>query len=185
MEPLSNSIILIGFKHVGKSVIGSELASRLGLPFIDLDKEIERAFEREYQEKCSCRQIMEKQGELFFRNLERNSLAQMLQSKPSIISLGGGTPINEENQQLIKPHTVIHITAKREVVFERIMIRGRPAFLSVEESPLVALNRLWDERIKIYKKLTNLSINNDGSVSSAVDQIIQHLFLHEGIRRSS
>lgn len=173
---LPNSILLIGFKHVGKSVIGRELAFRLGWPFIDLDKAIERAFENKYQEKCSCRQIMEKRGQSYFRNLEKKVLVQAIQSTPSVISLGGGTPMDEENQKLIKCHKVIHITAPRETVFKRIMSEGRPAFFSVEEPPLEAFNRLWDEREKIYQKLTGFSVNNNGSVVSGVAQILQHIY---------
>jgi shikimate kinase len=175
---LSNSIILIGFKHVGKSVIGRELAFRLALPFIDLDKEIELAFEQDHQDKLTCRQIMEKNGQFYFRKLEREVLAQMMPSRPSVISLGGGTPMDEENRKLIKHHTVIHITAPPGVVFERIMVRGRPAFFSIEEPAFETFNRLWNEREKIYKKLTRLCIDNDGLVSSGVEAILRHLPLN-------
>ena len=175
MKQFLNSIILIGFKHVGKTVIGRELASRLERPFIDLDEEIERMFANENKEKSTCRQIMQAHGQSYFRNLEKRVLAQIIQLKNSIISLGGGAPMNEENQKLIKNGTVIHIEAPRGVVFERIMIQGRPAFFSLEESPLVSFNRLWNERDEIYKKLADFSIENNGLVGSAVERILKHI----------
>ncbi|KTD32822.1 shikimate kinase I [Legionella nautarum] len=175
MKQFLNPIILIGFKQVGKTVIGRELASRLELPFIDLDEEIERMFASENKEKRTCQQIMKAHGQSYFRDLEKRGLAQSIQSNTSIISLGGGTPINKENQQLIKAGVVVHIEAPRGVVFERIMIQGRPAFYSIEESPLVSFNRLWNERDEIYKKLADLSIENNGLLVSAVDRILMHI----------
>src|SRR3990167_10617486 len=152
MTHLSKSIIFIGFKHVGKSVIGNALALRLAKPFIDLDEEIERVFENEYQEKRSCRQIMTMYGQSYFRDLEKKVLAQIIQSRPSVIALGGGTPMDKENQELIREHTVVHVLAPRGVVFERIMVQGRPAFFSAEEPLIESFNRLWNEREAVYKK---------------------------------
>lgn len=178
MKPVLNSIILIGFKHVGKTVIGRELASQLRLPFIDLDEEIERLFANEHKEKMTCRQIMNVYGPSYFRTIEKRSLARISQSTSSIVSLGGGTPVDKENQKLIKNSTIIHIEAPRGVVFERIMIQGRPAFFSEEESPLDSFNRLWNERDKIYKKLANFSIENDGLIVSAVERILKNLLIN-------
>lgn len=175
MKQFLNPIILIGFKQVGKTVIGRELASRLDLPFVDLDEEIERMFASENKEKSTCRQIKKAHGQSYFRNLEKRGLAQSIQSKISIISLGGGTPINKENQKLIKTGIVIHIEAPQGVVFERIMIQGRPAFFSGEESPLVSFNRLWYQRDEIYKKLADLSVENNGLLVSAVNQILMRI----------
>lgn len=178
MTPLSKSIIFIGFKHVGKSVIGNALALRLAKPFIDLDEEIERVFENEYQEKRSCRQIMTMHGPSYFRDLEKKVLAQIIQSRPSVIALGGGTPMDFDNQELIRDHTVVHVLAPRGVVFERIMVQGRPAFFSAEEPPLESFNRLWNEREAVYKKLASYSIDNNGLVVSGVEQVLQHLHLN-------
>lgn len=178
MTHLSKSIIFIGFKHVGKSAIGNALALRLAKPFIDLDEEIERVFEKEYQEKRSCRQIMVMHGKSYFRSLEKRVLTKILQAKPSVIALGGGTPMDCDNQELIKEYTVVHVLASRGVVFERIMVQGRPAFFSAEEPLIESFNRLWNEREAVYKKLASFSIDNNGLVVSGVEQVLQHLHLN-------
>lgn len=175
MDNDNKHIILIGFKHVGKSVIGRELAVRLQKPFVDLDQKVESAFLDIYHEKLTCRQIMQKHGQLFFRELERLCLKQIMGSSSSIISLGGGTPIEEENQTLLKHHVLIHITAPRGIVFERIMLQGRPAYFSTEEDPFSSFNRLWNEREKIYLKMTTLSIENNNSIELAVNTIIKKM----------
>jgi shikimate kinase len=168
----THHIILIGFKSVGKSAIGKELSLRLHKSFIDLDHKIESLYEIETHKKLPCRQIMLQHGQDYFRNLENRALHDIISSKPMIISLGGGTPLNEENQKLIQGNLIIHITASRSITFERIMTKGRPAFFSPDENPLDTFNRLWDERKIVYEKLAILSVDNCGSIKQAVDQIL-------------
>lgn len=175
MSVLTNHIVLIGFKHVGKSVIGQMLARKLNRPFIDLDQQIELLYEKQFGMKSHCRQIMKLHGESFFRRLEIDALRQTVNFKSSVISLGGGTPLDRENQQLIKSSIRIHITAPRGIVYERIMISGRPAFFIPGEDLLESFTRLWDERNKIYEKINDFSIENKSSVADAVNQIINKI----------
>lgn len=176
MNKPTQHIILIGFKNTGKSVIGQALALSLKKPFIDLDREIEFEFENQFHKKLSCRQIVESQGECFFRELEKNSLKKII-NKPeaTVIALGGGAVMHEETQEMIKMHMLIHITAPRGIVFERIRVQGRPAFFSEEENLFDTFNRLWRERDVVYKKLTSFTVSNDGSIVEARDCIIHQL----------
>lgn len=168
-------IILIGFKHVGKSVIGRSLALRMGRMHLDLDHEIERLYETQFQNKLSCREIVAQEGEKFFRNLEHQALEEALKTKPCVISVGGGTPMLEENRGLIKTHCVIYITAPPKQVFERIMRKGRPSFFPADEDPLATFNRLWLEREKVYKQLATFTVNNRKSISCTMEQLIRYL----------
>lgn len=167
-------IILMGFKHVGKSAIGKALASKLNRPFIDLDLRIELLYEMQTTLKSSCRIIMQTHGEAFFRQLEHQALKEAIQAKPTVISLGGGTPLYSENEILMQPHCVIHIEAPRGIVFERIMASGRPAFFSPEKNPFETFITLWEEREQTYQRCRNFSIQNDASIEYAVQQIMQH-----------
>lgn len=133
-------LILIGFKHAGKSTIGCKLASQLTRPFIDLDREIECHFFAENQEELSVRDIMLQKGEDFFRQLEQRTLATVLSRDPAIIALGGGTPLAIENQALLKEKILIHIQAHPEWVFERIMKNGQPAFFKQDVDPIHSFN---------------------------------------------
>ncbi len=169
----NHHIILIGFKSVGKSAIGMELSARLQKPFIDLDQQMETLFEDENHEKLSCRQIMLLNGQEYFRNLESKALQDIIHLKSSIISLGGGTPLNEANQKLIQGNLIVHIVAPKSITFERIMMKGRPAFFSPNENPLETFNRLWDERKTVYEQLAIITVDNSGSIKEAVDRILQ------------
>lgn len=177
MKMLTNHIILIGFKHVGKSVIGKNLANQLHMPFIDLDHLIESLYESEFGIKYACRQIMQAHGIDFFRNIETQALHKALSSRPAIISVGGGTPISLTNQQLLQTHFVVHVTAPRGIVFERIMVNGRPAFFNPEEDPLTSFNHFWNERETVYRKLKTISVENNASVALAVNKILHKLHM--------
>ncbi len=171
----NHHIILIGFKYVGKSIIGRQLAKSLNKNFIDLDKELEKLYEKNFFETLSCREIMQKHGENQYRELESEALQQTLKSSSSIISVGGGAALRQVNQEIIKSHTLLHVVAPRGIVFERIMVEGRPAFFDVNKDPYEAFSSLWNDRDKIYKNLTTHIVNNDSTIEQAVNEAIAHL----------
>ncbi len=169
-------IIIIGFKNTGKSVVGSALASRINKPFIDLDHVIEKNFEKKHQEKMSCRMIMKKYGEFFFRTLESNALKYSIQQKSSVISLGGGAVLLKENQSLIKSHIVIHLGAPFDEVFHRIIAEGIPSFFEENSNTLQEFKRQWDERQPLYEACRSFDkIMNHQSIEKTVQKIIEQL----------
>ncbi|MDP9249121.1 MAG: hypothetical protein M3M85_01235 [bacterium] len=165
-------LILIGYKSVGKSAIGRELAQRARMNFIDLDEEVERIYQKKFGPQSNCRKIMHEIGQDAFRELEHEALREVLENTScSVISLGGGTPLLIENKSLLQGHTVIQITAPKNIVFERIMINGKPAFFPTEEHPLVSFNRTWKDRAEVYDALSVITVENSGSVEQTAQLI--------------
>jgi shikimate kinase len=165
-------LILIGFKHTGKTAVGQLLAEKMNRPFIDSDKVIEQNYRHQYGLDYTCREIYNHHGEAFFREQEHQSLTQLLQKSPAVIALGGGTPMAEQNQRLIKGHLIIHITASAEIVFQRIMAGGKPAFFPAQEDPQAYFQRLWRQRQKVYQALADITVDNTGAVTETLDKII-------------
>ena len=168
-------IILIGFKHVGKSTVGRALAKKLQWPFIDLDRQIEQNFRRQSQQALSCREIFKQRGELFFRNYETQTLMEVLTLPTAVIALGGGAPLREDNQALLKSHWLIHLTASPSIVYERVMARGKPAFFPEDTDPVDFFQHLWNQRQPIYAKLADLTVDNTQSIAHTVDLILEEL----------
>ncbi|MCB2180333.1 3-dehydroquinate synthase [bacterium] len=87
-------IFLYGPSGSGKSTVGYTLAKMLALPFIDLDREIEKNAGQ------SIPQIMSTKGEHAFRNAETRALEKAIQGNEAVIALGGGALLREENRSL-------------------------------------------------------------------------------------
>lgn len=174
---MNKHVVFIGFKNVGKSVIAMNLAGKIHEQFIDLDHKIELLSEKRFSRKLSCREIMQTYGEKIFRDIETEALHYVIKLDSCVIALGGGTLSRVENQILIKTHFIIHVTTSPGIVFERIMIHGKPAFFSFKHDPIISFKKLWNKRRKVYQKFADLSIENNGPVEETVEKIINQLVL--------
>lgn len=96
MRSSERKFALIGFMGSGKSCIGKILASRLGLPFADLDHEIERA------RGSSISGIFQHEGEAGFRLLEEKALSDLSGRRGGLVlSCGGGIVMSPANRALL------------------------------------------------------------------------------------
>lgn len=173
---INNHIILIGFKHVGKTTLGKAIAKIINCPFIDLDREIEYFYENKYKSNLSCREIMHTKGEFYFRKIESEILGSIIKRPPSIIALGGGTPLSLSNQKIIQKYSKIHIIGPRNHVFKRIMSGGRPPFFNSDiNNPYQSFIQLWTARIKVYQKLTSMQIYHATNFKKTINQMLAHL----------
>ena len=89
-------IFLTGFMGSGKTTVGRLLAAHLGLPFVDLDDEIER------RAGLRVREIFERHGEPAFRQMEHEALRAVLGAPDVLVATGGGTMVYEGNLRLIQ-----------------------------------------------------------------------------------
>ncbi len=108
-------IFLYGPPGTGKSTIGKKLAGNLKLPFIDLDRVIET------NASISILQIMEQKGESAFRDLESAALKSLLNRKESVVALGGGALLRDENRAFAENNgKVILLMAELPTLLERL-----------------------------------------------------------------
>lgn len=166
-------VILIGFKSVGKSLIGENLAIKLNQSFVDSDRVLEDLYARERETCLSCREIMRTEGEEFFRALEHEALKKVLaETEQTIIAVGGGAPLHDKNAELFKSHKVVHLTAPEGVVYERIMVNGWPAFFPREVDPYISFQNLWQKRLPGYERLAHVTIENNAPIEDTVNKLI-------------
>jgi len=171
------NIILIGMKACGKSTVGKLLAKKLGLKFIELDQEIEKAHFIDKKEKLTFRQIFKKNGSVYFRQLESKVLKDISKEKKIkefVLSCGGRTPLNENNQEILKSlGKVIFLDAGKTVLLPRILKHGVPAFFPYQNDPEKSLKELLKRRKPVYKKIANKIISfNSESPEDLVEKII-------------
>ncbi len=179
MMPDDTTLVLMGFKGVGKTTVAKQLAAKLQRPFIDIDKEIEAQYVKRFDKALSYRQIMVKHGAEGFHTLEHEALRQVILQRNSVLALGGRTPLAADNQQLLSSADnhclLIYLQAPAAEIFTRIMANGRPAFFPAHEEPQQTFDRLWQERTPVYERLADITIDNSGSVNASVEKILQQL----------
>jgi len=155
----------------GKSTIGKLLASRLSLPFVDLDTAI---VEKEGKDIPS---IFEQAGEEVFRNIEGSWLKKILcGDEESVVATGGGSVLSKENRSLMKQHgKVIWLDASPEVLAKRIAGDvNRPLLHDV--NPLDKMQELSRQRNPLYAEVADLHIDTGKlSAKEAVDKIASFL----------
>lgn len=119
-------IYLTGMSGAGKTSAGELLAKRLGIPFIDLDAEIEES------EEMSIPEIFERFGEEHFRNAESKILTMFSESPRSVVALGAGALERKQNADLVRrTGQLIYLRAEIDLLISRIRdIKERPMLSS-------------------------------------------------------
>ncbi|MDH3682308.1 MAG: shikimate kinase, partial [Acidimicrobiia bacterium] len=154
-------LVLIGLPGVGKSSVGSELASRLDRPFIDLDSTIEARTGRAITE------IFDREGETRFRQFEHEALITALDGPDApIVAAGGGIVVSEDNRRALADRST--------VVWLDVPIPALLSRLTGDDSrPLLAgdtaerLRRLHRERLGLYTTTADAIVPDDGQRSPA------------------
>ena len=136
------NLVFLGMMGSGKTSIGSLVAKRLKLNFIDIDREIEKKL------NTTIKKIFEIRGEDYFRRVEEQITLKKLKLSSSVISLGGGAFINKNiRQEVIKNHLSFWLNWDPETLSKRIKNSiKRP----------IAIRSSNDELIDLVKKRSSL-----------------------------
>ena len=176
---LHKHIILIGFPCSGKSHIGAILADKLCVGFVDLDHKLTELHTEQTNNNHSCRDIMNFYGEAYFRQLETRTLTKVMQQSPHIIALGGGSVMAQANRDLIKDSCIVHITADKAILQQRLLSSGIPAYFNKDKSIKQNIEELLDERTTTYQSLASLSCDNSGDIGDTLDNLINNINMME------
>lgn len=164
------SIVLVGMMGAGKSSIGRRLASRLGIPFIDADTEIESAA------GMSIPEIFEKHGEPYFRAGEARVIARLLDNGPQVLATGGGSVMDPQTRALIGQKGIsIWLKADIDVLLKRTKRRN--------DRPLVEkIKDLLPVREPIYAQADIIIQSRDEPHDTIIDEIMGELPKRLGLR---
>ena len=128
----------------GKTAVGTVLAAKLGAPFLDSDRAIEKAADR------SIAEIFERDGEEFFRARETEVIRRLLDGPPGILSTGGGAYLSADNRDLIsKKGIAVWLKADHELLWARVRHKDTRPLLRTK-NPKETLARLQGEREPLY-----------------------------------
>ena len=163
------SVVLVGMMGAGKSSVGRRLASRLGIPFVDADVEIEKAA------GMTISEIFAAHGEPYFRAGETRVIARLLEGGPQVLATGGGAFMNADTRAAIRLKGIsVWLRATVEVLNRRIKRRGdRPLLKDVD--PVETLRRLIEERDPIYAEADLTVESREVPHDTIVDEILEGL----------
>ena len=159
-------VYLVGMPGAGKSVVGEELAGRLGVPFIDLDTEIERAT------GSSVTDIFASEGEAAFRAREAAALTDASMHDPAVVACGGGVVLEPANRITLRNTGV---AVYLDVPLEELRRRVRPA----SDRPLIReegdLERLLASRGPLYREFAAHVVDASGEPGAVAEAIVEEL----------
>ncbi|MGI9013920.1 MAG: shikimate kinase [Phycisphaerales bacterium] len=176
--PAKRFLILMGMRGCGKSTIGPLLATRCNLPFFDLDECCLAALAAE-----SVVAVWNNQGEAAWRETEVATLAKLLAGEPSIIALGGGTPMITAAAEIVDAArscgrvATIYINVDAAIIEERLLA-GQDA----DDRPSLTGRTVYEEVAEVlalrhptYQSLADITVDGRHPAKEVVTAIINAL----------
>lgn len=160
------NLALVGFMGTGKTSAGRLVAEYLHFEFLDTDEMIQARTGR------SIPEIFATSGESTFRTLERNVVTELATRKKSVISTGGGLPVNPDNLASLKTHAlVVWLCASEEKIWERVRNQTHRPLLH-DPNPQQKIHDLLAARKPFYGQ-ADVLINTDlRSAREVAQQIV-------------
>jgi shikimate kinase len=173
-EPSKNmNITLIGMPGVGKSVIGRELAARLGFRFVDVDEIIENRSGLKLQE------IIDKFGDDKFVELEGEAILGLDKLDNCIVAPGGSVIYAPDAMEFLKENSlIVFLNASLKTIQKRLSNLDVRGIVGLKKKGLKAL---FDERLALYSRYAGLTIEipDDSDVDSIIRAIMARMAIGE------
>jgi shikimate kinase len=146
--------VLVGPPGAGKTTVGELVAGALGLPFRDVDADIEAVAGKPIPE------IFIDDGEEHFRALERHAAAAALAGFDGVLALGGGAVLAPENREALRGHRVVFLSVELADAINRVGLgAGRP-LLAI--NPRATMRYLLEQRRPLYEEVASVTVKTDG-----------------------
>ncbi|MGR3514138.1 MAG: shikimate kinase [Paracoccaceae bacterium] len=167
---------MVGMMGAGKTAIGSALAKRLDVPFLDSDAEISKAA------NMTIAEIFERDGEAFFRDRESEVISRLLDDVPCILSTGGGAFLRPENRAMIAERgAALWLRAELDLLWERVRHKTTRPLLRTDD-PRATLAAIQAERDPIYAMASIVvDAEFDLSIDAMTDRVIETLAAHKDV----
>jgi shikimate kinase len=162
-------IVLIGFMGTGKTAVGRRLAERLGWRFLDIDALIEERL------GMSIGEIFERYGEVHFRKVEKEIVADVWEGEGLVVATGGGVVLDTESVFHLKNvGRIIHLSARPDIILNRTKgDHDRPLLATEDREKRVA--SLLARRASFYAGADHQIDTSELSIEDVVEEILHYL----------
>jgi XRE family aerobic/anaerobic benzoate catabolism transcriptional regulator len=165
--PREKPIALLGLRGAGKSTLGAKLAERLGVPFVELDREVEKEAGAELGE------VFAMYGQDAYRRFERRALERVLaQNTQCVIATGGSLVTDPGTYKLVLDRcTCIWLKASPEEHMSRVIAQGDMRPFKGRSAALDEIKKLLDDRDRLYSR-ANATVDTSGkSLKQALTEL--------------
>jgi shikimate kinase len=171
------NIALIGFMGTGKTSVGRLVADQLHFEYLDTDEVIQAQTGRLITD------IFTEDGEPAFRKLEERIVEELAGLKKTVISTGGGLPVNPKNLVSLKTHAlVVSLWSSPEKIWERVRHQSHRPLLH-DADPQKKIRELFAVREPFYKMADVLLNTELRSVREVAQQVVHQFRLEASGRR--
>ena len=139
-------IALIGLRGAGKSTLGTRLAQRFGVPFFELDTEIEREL------GASLESVFTMYGQDAYRDAERRALAGLIeQHERCVLATGGSLVVEPQTYQLLRSRCLtVWLRATPEDHMNRVVSQGDLRPIQGRDHAMTELRTILAQRERLY-----------------------------------
>jgi XRE family aerobic/anaerobic benzoate catabolism transcriptional regulator len=169
--PRTARIALIGLRGAGKSTLGAKLAQSLELPFIELDREVEK------EAGAALSEVFAMYGHDAFRRFERRALERVLQENERAVIATGGSLVTDPSsyELLLERCYCVWLRAAPEEHMSRVMAQGDTRPFKGRSAALEEIRKLLADRDRLYARAA-LTVDTSGrTVRQTLQEIRKNL----------
>jgi XRE family aerobic/anaerobic benzoate catabolism transcriptional regulator len=163
-------IALIGLRGAGKSTLGAKLAHSLKIPFVELDREIEK------EQGMALSDIFSLYGQAGYRAIEKRALERVIQENDrAVISTGGGVVSEKETFDYLLSHCyTVWVKAQPGEHMARVVAQGDLRAMAGNDQAMEDLRTILESREPLYRK-ADLCLDTSGEL---LEQSFAKLKMH-------
>ena len=167
----ANRIALIGLRGGGKTTLGAALSRKLEVPFIELDREVERLA------GTSIGALLDLYGQPAYRRYELQALQDLIEKHPSFVVATGGSIVSEPAAyELLLRHCItIWVRTTPEQHMSRVIAQGDLRPMAGSTQAMDDLRRILAERSPLYARADFEIDTTDATENETVSEVLRRL----------
>jgi XRE family aerobic/anaerobic benzoate catabolism transcriptional regulator len=160
-------VALLGLRGAGKTTIGKQLARRLRVRFVELDRQIEK------EADMSLGELFSMYGEEHYRRLERETLARVLADRRAmVLATGGGIVASPDTYAMLKANAItVWLRASPEDHWNRVVRQGDRRPMAHHPQAMADLRALLASREPLYASADHTVDTSGRSVEAIVTDL--------------
>jgi XRE family aerobic/anaerobic benzoate catabolism transcriptional regulator len=163
----SARVALVGLRGAGKSTLGERLAKMQGVPFVELDKEVEK------EAGAKLGEVFAMYGQEAFRRFERRALERVLAQHPRAVIATGGSLVTDPDtyQMLLQNCVCVWLKASPEDHMSRVIAQGDMRPFKGRSAALVEIKNLLKDREALYARADAAVETSGRTLKQSLEQI--------------